>query len=587
MHKKYLSEAFNPLLKHINNTPNKIAFTYLNYRSGIAENITYYELDKAARKIAVALSKEQIDNKPVMILMDNPVHFAAGFFGCIYAGKIVVPAPVPIKGKSWARMKSIADDAGIELVLSDQQTINHLKDSTTSNQAFFSDYRWISLEETEVQNEFQWREPILSDDKPVFLQYTSGSTGSPKGVMVTQNNIASNVRDISSYFLTTSESRMVSWLPLFHDMGLVGHLIHPAIIGCQSILIKPLDFIKRPARWLKAISDYQACLSGAPNFAYELCLTRISNKASEELDLSSWQSAYIGAEPVRSNTLERFFNRFKENGLQRSSLLPVYGLSEGTLLVAGVERGAEIPIKKPAQENESDQLLFRIQKEVVGCGKPIRNQKILIIDPTSGELLKEGEVGEVWLRGDNIASGYWQKSEATSKIFRATLISKENEAYLRTGDLGFLHKQALFLTGRLKEILIVKGENFSATDLESSAEVSHPDLPPGCCAAFSIMLESREEAVLAIEINPKATEAKRLEIVSSICKTFSFEYGFQPFDIVFLPHRSLPRTTSGKIIRQQCKKQYLNKSWKKQPQEISHPALGKQRLTNKTEIAYE
>ncbi len=566
------------LMSHAEHTPTRTAFTFLVDTCQVKETISFFELDMTARKISLFLTANGFNRQPLMLLLDNPVHFACAFLGCIYAGVTAVPAPVPQFGKSWSRLDSIAYDAGIEVIITDRQVFQSVREKESFKQSSVSACRWLTLQECDCVDETLWRRSDKSNGKPAFLQYTSGSTGKPKGVMVSEQNILANVSAIATYFGASANSVHVSWLPLFHDMGLVGHIIHPVFIGCHSVIMKPLDFIKRPVRWLKAISDYQGTLSGAPNFAYELCLSRIKEHESTELDLSSWCSAYIGAEPVRLKTLDKFYQRFKSAGFQKKSLLPLYGLSESTLMVSGVEPNVGIATHKPM--NSSKKSLsssnLNIQNELVSCGIPIGDQKVTIVEPVSCTVLPEGKIGEVWLTGSNLAMGYWRNEKETNRVFKAQLKGKTSKQYFRTGDLGFIREGELYITGRIKDVLIIKGENFAATDLELTAEQSHPDIINGGSAAFSVFVDGEEKAVLICEIEKGLCLAGKDVIVAMVCDSFSSEFGFLPFDVVFVKPHALPRTTSGKIMRQNVRADYLDGFWT-QDEKTSYYSLAKNR----------
>ncbi len=566
------------LMSHAEHTPTRTAFTFLVDNCQGKQTISFYELDITARKIALFLTENGFCRHPLMLLLDNPVHFACVFFGCIYAGVTAVPAPVPQFGKSWSRLDSIAHDAGIETIITDSQIFQSLREKESFNHSAISACRWLTLQECDCVDETLWRRKGQGKGNPAFLQYTSGSTGEPKGVMVSEQNILANVSAIATYFGASANSVHVSWLPLFHDMGLVGHIIHPVYVGCHSIIMKPLDFIKRPVRWLKAISDYRGTLSGAPNFAYELCLSRIKENETTELDLSSWCSAYIGAEPVRLKTLDKFHQRFKSVGFQKKSFLPLYGLSESTLMVSGVEPYKGISSHKPLniKEDNLSNSNFNIQNQLVSCGIAIGDQSISIVDPEACIALPAGAVGEVWLRGSNLALGYWNREKETKRFFKAKLKGQTSENYFRTGDLGFVHEGELYITGRIKDALIIKGENFAATDLELSAEQSHTDIINGGSAAFSIFVDGEEKAVLICEIEKGLCQDDKDVIVAMVCDSFSSEFGFLPFDVAFVKPHALPRTTSGKIMRQDVRAKYLDGFWT-QDEKTSYYGLAKNR----------
>jgi acyl-CoA synthetase (AMP-forming)/AMP-acid ligase II len=554
--------------------PNKVAFTHLTGNCAVKEEVTFQELECRSLKVAVALSEHCQAQECVIILIDDPIHFIEAFWGCICAGVIAVPVPVARYEKSWLRLSNIVADSRATTILTDDKTLSSIKISSQARDIFNSCH-WVIIEETRNKSYEQWNEPCCKPDDTVFLQYTSGSTGQPKGVMVSQTNIFANVQDIAQYFSITEKTISVSWLPLFHDMGLVAHVIIPSLIGHHSVIMKPVEFIKRPIRWLNAISKYKATLSGAPNFAYELCVNRVTENDRKLLDLSSWGAAYIGSEPIRSKTLERFYASFKDCGLERSALTPVYGMAEATLMITGMDRSKEFSSRLISADDNIGTGNFVVHNEAINLGFPIGKQLLIVVNPDTLTINADNEIGEIWVKGENIGKGYWRNSELSEQCFHAQLSCIDNNNYLRTGDLGFFYKGELFITGRLKDLILIKGENYSAVDFEATVEAGHPMIRSGCCAAFSILVNGEEKPIIACELLKKVSADDKLKIVSVLCDKFMFEYGLALFDIVLLAANKLPRTTSGKLQRQICKEQYVNNAFVKE--DIQYPGLGKQR----------
>ena len=415
------NSLIDALMVNMRQIPTQTAFTHLDGDCQEKQKISFGELDKIARKVAVCLATKGQRRQPVMLLFDNPVHFACAFFGCVYAGVTVVPAPVPQFGKSWSRLDAIVKDAGIKLILTDSQVLQAIKGKGPFTQCAASRCRWLTLDQCDLVNEAHWCRPDHNIQQPVFLQYTSGSTGDPKGVMISEQNIIANVQAIAEYFEISQDTVQVSWLPLFHDMGLVGHVILPMLVGCHSVIMKPLAFIKRPVLWLRAISAYSGTLSGAPNFAYELCLSRIKTAECADLNLASWRSAYVGAEPVRTKTLKEFYQRFQSQGFRERSLLPLYGLSESTLMVSGVDPRKGISRRKPEKNGLGSGAGLHVRNSLISCGSPIGDQQIMIVDPDTCQSVCDGGVGEVWLTGSNIAMGVLAKRTVHRKILQSSI----------------------------------------------------------------------------------------------------------------------------------------------------------------------
>lgn len=443
----------------------------------------------------------------------------------------------------------------------------------------------------------------MSGDTLAFLQYTSGSTGTPKGVMLTHSNLLHNSALIHRCFEHTPHSQGVIWLPPYHDMGLIGGILQPLYGGFPVTLMSPLVFLQRPFVWLQTISQTRATTSGVPNFAYDFCVRKITPEQRAILDLSSWEVAFCGAEPVRADTLDRFTVTFKSCGFRREAFYLCYGLAEATLMVSGGLKAA-LPtiytVQGPALKRNRVVMASAEDADVwklIGCGQSPPDQKVVIVDPESLIQCPPAQVGEIWISGPGVASGYWNRPEETKQTFGAYLADTGEGPFLRTGDLGFLKDGELFVTGRLKDLIIIGGRNHYPQDIERTVEQSHPSLRPGCCVAFSIDVEGEEQLVVAAEVErhyqptyrqptnkrKDSVEQNRLPdrngveigqsskledrllldvdaVVRAIRQAVAEQHELQVYTVVLLKINSIPKTSSGKIQRQACRTEFLTNS---------------------------
>ncbi|MCY7391119.1 MAG: fatty acyl-AMP ligase, partial [Leptolyngbyaceae cyanobacterium CAN_BIN12] len=445
-----------------------------------------------------------------------------------------------------------------------------------------------------------WQPPAITSDTLAFLQYTSGSTGTPKGVMVSHGNLLHNERMIQMAFQHTEETVVVGWLPLYHDMGLIGNLLQPLYLGRPCIFMSPVAFLQKPIRWLQAISRYKATSSGGPNFAYDLCTRKVTSEQRSQLDLSAWDLAFTGAEPIRADTLENFAATFADCGFRREAFYPCYGMAEGTLLISGGTK-TEPPIIKQVDAVALEQNRVALiadepaqVRSLIGCGYGWCGQTMRIVDPETYLQCPEGQVGEIWVAGDSVAQGYWKQPELTQTTFQAYITDTNEGPFLRTGDLGFLQENELFFTGRLKDIIIIRGCNHYPQDIELTVEQSHPSIrKPGCAAAFSVEITGEERLVVVAEVerryrerrraaqtetseterraltdrrqqspDPKA-EAERNQpldveaIIGSLRQAVAAHHGLQVYGALLLKAGSIPKTSSGKIQRYACRTGFL------------------------------
>ncbi|MGW3126812.1 amino acid adenylation domain-containing protein [Streptomyces sp. NPDC001123] len=529
-----------------------VSYEFLADAGGVDTELSLVEIDRRARAIAVSLLERARPGARVMLLYPPGEHFVVGFVATLYAGMVAVPVypPDPMRiARTLPRLRAVVRGSRAEIVLSDSlvQAFTHeLFDQAPE----LARLPWVVTEQAMLEGADDWRRPELTPDSLALLQYTSGSTGTPRGVVVTHRNLLSNGSAIASNFGLGKDDVTVSWLPFYHDMGLLGGVLQPMLSGMSNVLMSPLEFMRRPMRWLEAIAARGATVSGGPNFAFDLCVNKSTPAERENLDLSSWRVAFCGAEPVRHRTLERFAEAFAVSGFDRSALLPCYGLAEATLFVAGSGRGSgahSTRIDRAALEQGRAEACAD-GDPLVSSGLVADGHELAVVDPQSGERVAPGAVGELWVRGTSVASGYWEDEAATAAAFGARL-ADDPQPYLRTGDLGFVLDGQVHVTGRLKETMVVRGRNLYAHDLEETAVAASEWARPGCGAAFSVETADGEECVILHEVAVDTPEEQLPRIADAIAAAVRHEHGVALFDVVLLGARSLAKTSSGKIQR--------------------------------------
>lgn len=538
-------------------TPDLMAFRYLQNGEDESATLTFGELDRAARRVAQRLQELGAAGARVLLLYPHGLDFIVSLFGCFYAGAVAVPAlPAARPGYTRERLEAMLADAAPRIALTTEGDAGTLAGAPLHVE--------ITRAATAESAPADWTPPALDPHATCMLQYTSGSTGSPKGVMLTHANLLHNEEMILACFAHTRESVVVSWLPVYHDMGLIGMLFQPLFVGIPCILMSPVAFMQRPIRWLQAITRYRATTSGGPNFAYEMCLDRIKPEDAAGLDLSSLEIAYSGAEPVRADTLRRFSERFAPHGFRPQAFYPCYGLAEATLLVTGGRKLAPLRLREvDADVLEAEHRAVPAASAVngrvlVGCGTSPARQRVRIVDPDTFAVRPDGAVGEIWVAGPCIAGGYWNRAVESREVFQAHLQGDPETPYLRTGDLGFLDDGELYITGRLKDVLIIRGRNHYPQDLEATAEASHPALLPAGSAALLVPRGEVERLVLVHELRRQHMAAPDVaEIAAAVRKEVVRRHGLQVAALVLLKPGALPRTTSGKVRRRECRERLM------------------------------
>lgn len=540
--------------------PEQAAYHFLPNGEQASDSLSFGELDARARAIAAALQERLGPGSRALLLYPSGLEYIAAFMGCLYAGVAAVPVYPPQMGRQTQRIDSILRDCGAALILStagiQQHLCAQLPDWVQSLPA-----AWLASDLLESAYAERWR-PLRPEGQALaFLQYTSGSTGLPKGVRVTHANLLHNQRMLEAACGNGPHSIFASWLPLYHDMGLIGNVLQSLYLGVPAWLMPPIAFIQKPLRWLRLISEAQATMSGAPNFAYDLCVSKISPEEAATLDLRSWEVAFNGAEPVRADTLRRFRERFAPAGFGEKAFFPCYGMAEATLIISGPGPLAERTLhslRLDAEALRQDRALpAEDGVEVVGCGRAWLGQDLRIVHPDTCEACAEGEVGEIWLRGGSVCDGYWEREAESRESFAAQTAAGEGP-FLRTGDLGFLHGGELYLTGRLKDLIIIRGRNHYPQDIEQSAELSHPNLRQGGSAAFSVEAGGEERLVILQEVEPGLlAKIGAEEVFAAIRRAVAQRHELQAWDILLVRRRSILKTSSGKVQRRACKAAYL------------------------------
>ncbi|HEY0607039.1 MAG TPA: condensation domain-containing protein, partial [Herpetosiphonaceae bacterium] len=541
--------------------PDKQAYTFLIDGNQIPASLTYSALERRAQSVAATLQQAGAPETRALLLYPPGLEYLTAFFSCLYAGVVAVPAYLPRLNKSLQRLDSIAADARATIALTSQDLLKAITPLLTQY-PHLQALHWIATDCIADQAS-HWNEPAIDATSLAFLQYTSGSTGTPKGVMLSHGNLLHNTSLIQRGFDTSPDSRGVFWLPLYHDMGLIGGILETLYCGGTTTLMSPVAFLEQPLRWLKTISDTRATISGAPNFAYDLCVSKISLEQRAELDLSSWELAFCGAEPIRAGTLDRFTAAFAPHGFRRTAFYPCYGLAEATLLVSGATKSAA-PIVRAFAAKDLDQ--YRVvdvaaddpaARSLVSSGQCLPDQQIAIVDPATGTRRGQDQVGEVWVAGPSVAQGYWQQPAQTAETFGAQ-IPGDPTRFLRTGDLGFLRENELFIVSRLKDLIIIRGRNLYPADLELAAEQSHAALRPGAGAACSAAINGEERLILVYEVERQQRHIDVEQVASAVRRVIAEEYEVQVYALVLIRPGSIPKTSSGKIQRYACRDQYLS-----------------------------
>ena len=553
--------SMSALLRHRAETqPDDPAYAFVNEREEEEDRLTFAELGHWAHMLAERVRERTAPGDRALLIFPQGLDFIAAWFGCLYAGVIPVPVVSPKRNRLRHSTRAIVEDCRPALALTTSLLLGEVQGEFAGSPAWDA-MGWMAADRSDRPG----GSSPLHDARPedvAFLQYTSGSTSLPKGVMVGHGNLIANLEMIKRTLGNTQQSTYVSWVPLYHDMGLILNVLQTLYVGSLCVLMAPNGFMQRPLNWLRAISDYRAEVAGAPNFAFDLCAARHRPDAMEGVDLSCWKLAFNGAEPVRAGSLRTFAQTFAPYGLNAGALYPCYGMAEGTLLLSGGSRSAPPAIRAVSRAAlQAGQALPAIAgtQDVVGCGGELPGERLVIADPHTGVECAPGQVGEIWAAGPHIAQGYWNNPAATGETFQARLAGSGAGPFLRTGDLGFMLEGELFIAGRLKDVIIVRGQNHYPQDIEATAAACHAALRPNHAAAFTVGEAGAEKLVIVQEVERVwRNRADYGELEGLVRAAIVAEHELMAHRVTFIRTGSLPKTSSGKVQRRRTRQLWLD-----------------------------
>ena len=552
--------------------PQQTAYTFLADGEQESGSCTYQTLDLQARAIAVELlTKVKPGDRALLVYPYTAgLEFIAAFMGCLYAGVVAVTDYPRQHIKSLSQYQDRIVDCQAAIALTTQEFAERVKGQLIAHPAMALKLKalpWIASDTVKLDLAQQWQMPEIDGNTLAFLQYTSGSTGQPKGVMVTHQNVLHNSEVIYRAFGHHPQSKILMWLPMFHDMGLIGGVMQPLYAGLPAVLMSPIALAQKPFLWLQALSKYKITTSGGPNFAYDLLCQKITDEQRASIDLSHWEIAFTGAEPVRAETLEQFVKLYEPCGFNRDAFYPCYGMAEATLFITGINPGQYPTITQLDKNALTEDRVVAVtpeapnSKAVVSCGHTWLGDEVIIVNPETKTQCEADGIGEIWVAGAGIGIGYYQREELTESTFKATLADGSSKTYLRTGDLGFIKDGELYITGRLKDMMILWGRNHYPQHIEETVENCHPALRPNHGAAFSVEVSGEEQLVIAHEIN--RTDLRQLnaeEVIGAIRLSVGEQNMANVFAVALLKTGSIPKTSSGKIQRRACQSMFLDGS---------------------------
>ncbi|GGR76957.1 acyl-CoA synthetase [Streptomyces humidus] len=561
-------------------TPDETAFTFVDYGKdpqGASTSLTWKQLDDRVGATADGLRCAGAVGRRVAIVAPQGLEYIVGFLGAARAGAIAVPVFTPSLPGHKEKLSAVLQDASPALVW----TVEELRQSLTGSFApNDSPTGCRVITERDLRKAVKQSSAEFEDPKPTdlaYLQYTSGSTRVPSGVEITHSNVCTNARQaLEAYDIRRGRNCTVGWLPLYHDMGLVLAVALPIIGHLPSVLMDPLAFIQQPGRWLRLLTRYPGAITAAPNFAYDYAVQRVGEEERAGLSLGSVSAMVNGSEPIAARTLERFQAAFSHAGMQRRIMRPSYGLAEATVFVCASHAGEE-PTVTSFDRKALGQGCARVVEvaeaadqqaavDLVACGRPT-GQEIAVVDPTTCRRREEGQIGEIWLRGPNVGRGYWRRPDQSGTTFGAVLVDDGSGSWLRTGDLGVWHDKQLYVTGRLKDLVIVDGTNHYPHDIEETVQNAHPAVRRHRLAAFAAPTVDGERLVVVAEHGRELDPGRLVqdEVARAVRAAVATGHGLAVHDFVLVPPGSVPHTTSGKVARSACRDRYLAGEWTVRP----------------------
>ncbi|MFJ1269620.1 fatty acyl-AMP ligase [Legionella lytica] len=579
MNELNIVDSLNTLLEV---KPNFDLYRFVD-KDGSSKVITPIELDFQAKKIAARLQENKSNKKPVIILYEPGCDYIFALLGCFYAGAIPVPAYPPLNEEMALTLKKIITDSGADTLLTSRKINANLRKlkilsplmpllgakvnrSIIDVSRQLNQLKIITSDHIPDVQRFCYIKPNISSTDVAYIQYTSGSTKAPKGVVITHANLMANLSQLKTVAHFTDNDVSVSWLPPYHDMGLVSGIFVPLFVQCKSILFSPIMFLQKPASWLKIISEYRGTVSGGPNFAFKMLTKKVAKEDVAGVDLSSWRLAFCGAETITADTFTAFFDKFSGHDLNPNIFIPCYGLAESVVYICNVplhsqsyykEFNKHLLLDKHVAELATDSVL---SQKIVSIGFCADDAHVMIVDPESQKALPEGCVGEIWYHGPNAARHYWNNPEDSETQLNARLNQEEDVSdyrYVRTGDLGFKYNNELFITGRIKDLIIINGLNHYASDIECSVKSNINDVELGSVVAFSEQTEVTEDLIILAELK-KAAVVDLIVLRQKIQALIVEKHFISPKGVFFVGAKTLPKTTSGKLKRLQCREYYTN-----------------------------
>ena len=552
--------------------PDRTSFIYLRDGEVEAGRLTFGALDARARAAGAALRARGCEGGRVLLAYPQGLDFIVAFMAVLYAGGTAVPAPAANAGRvAKARIQSIIADADLAAILTTPDLRPFAQEIVTDGSDGSGPMVPVAtLPDLEAEGQGAPAPGPMDPDAVALIQYTSGSTGTPKGVMVTHRNIMANQWLITDRFEHGPETVTIGWLPMFHDMGLIGNTLNPIFTGGHCVLMSPGAFLQDPIRWLRAVDTYRGTTAGAPNFAFDLCVDRTRPEDRAALDLSSWSIAYNGSEPVRAATAERFVATFAAQGFRAEACYPCYGMAEATLLIAGCDKAA-LPTTRQVQDGDDPE-----PRTLVACGVTSTDHALAIVDPDTFEERPDGDVGEIWFSGGSVAVGYWNQPELSARDFGQSIAGQtDGRAWMRTGDLGFKADGQIYITGRIKDVIIVRGRNHYPQDIEATVQACHRGLKPHGGAAFVVDEEGgRQRLVVVHEVVFSALRNPPVaEMAAAIRKAVTRAHGLHVAGVVLIKTAAIPKTSSGKIQRRRCRQLYLDGTLRVIGEDIHGPPL--------------